>query len=677
MRDLNRLLRARHAAVLGGGAWCEAVMAAARRMGFAGELWPVHPAGKQIGGKTAVTDISELPVVPDAVFLGINRHATIETVARLRDMGAGGAICFASGFTEALAEDASGANLQAALIQAAGDMPILGPNCYGFINALDQVALWPDEHDLKPVDRGVAILTQSSNIGLNLTFQTRGIPVAYMVAVGNMAQTSAAQIAQVLAQDSRVSAIGLYAEGFGDLRQWEAFAKTAHDNGVPVVVLKSGRSEQAQAAAVSHTASLAGQDAGAEAFLSRLGFARSYDLPGFLETLNLLDMVGPLPDPSISTISCSGGEAGLVADMAVDTTLGFPDLTDAQLTRLRNVLGPRVALANPLDYHTYIWRDVEAMSDTWAAMMDGASALTVAIVDYPTTDATDWACATEAALRAHAGSGRPLAVASTLGELMPGETADALRAGGVVPIRGLGEALRAAEAAAKIGAPVPEPVLLPQPGDATALISEAQAKAMLADHDVSVPRTREMSADCIDVSGLTAPFAVKAVGLAHKSDSGGVRLGVHPADLTEAVSAVGTDTVLVEEMIDGAVAEILVSVLHDPAHGFLLTVGAGGTLTELWQDSQSCLLPASRDHVRDMLQSLRIAPLLRGYRGAPAADLDALLDLIENLQDFVADHAATVREVELNPVLCTPRRAVAVDALIRTTDPSQTTEDYS
>ena len=122
MAELTRLLRARHVAVLGGGAWCEAVIGAARRMGFSGDLWPVHPAGKEIGGRPAFRSLAKLPGTPDATFLGINRHATIETVAELRGMGAGGAVCFASGFTEALAEDDTGANLQAELVQAAGDM---------------------------------------------------------------------------------------------------------------------------------------------------------------------------------------------------------------------------------------------------------------------------------------------------------------------------------------------------------------------------------------------------------------------------------------------------------------------------------------------------------------------------------------------------------------------------
>ena len=668
MAELTRLLRARHVAVLGGGAWCEAVIGAARRMGFSGDLWPVHPAGKEIGGRPAFRSLAKLPGTPDATFLGINRHATIETVAELRSMGAGGAVCFASGFTEALAEDDTGANLQADLVQAAGDMPILGPNCYGFLNALDGVALWPDQHDLKPVDRGVAILTQSSNIGLNMTFQTRGLPIAYMIACGNMAQVSAADMGLAMVADDRVSAIGLYVEGFGDLRAWERFARAAHKAGKPVIVIKSGRSAQAQAAAVSHTASLTGDDAGAQALLERLGFARVFDVPTFLETLMLLHEVGALPEASLNSISCSGGEAGLVADMADGTALTFPDLTQTQQTDLRATLGAKVALANPLDYHTYIWRDVDAMSRTWTAMAQGDAALTMAIVDYPTTDATDWACATEAARRSRAATGKPMAVAATLAELMPQDVADQLRAGGVVPFRGLHEALGAIQAAAAIQTPSDMPVLLPQSGDGTRLVPEDEAKSRLAACGVDVPKRTETCAKAPDIGDLAAPLVVKAVGLAHKSDSGGVQLNVTSDSLPNAAASVGTARVLIEEMITGGVAELLVSVLHDPAHGFLLTIGAGGIWTELWQDSRSCLIPASRDMISGMIAELRIAPLLSGYRGSAAADLLALLDLVDAIQSYVIENADTLRELELNPVICTPHRAVAVDALIRVTE---------
>ncbi|MEM7296084.1 MAG: CoA-binding protein, partial [Pseudomonadota bacterium] len=210
MRDVKRLLAAREIAVIGGGAWCAAIIKAAAAIGFDGRITPVHPMKSQVAGLPAVPSLVELPAVPDAAFVGINRRATINAVRDLAEMGAGGAICFASGFSEAFAEDATGATLQDELVAAAGEMPILGPNCYGFLNGLDQTGIWPDQHGLRTVKRGVAILTQSSNIAINLTMQTRSLPVAMVITCGNQAQTSQAEVAHGLLSDERITAIGLH-----------------------------------------------------------------------------------------------------------------------------------------------------------------------------------------------------------------------------------------------------------------------------------------------------------------------------------------------------------------------------------------------------------------------------------------------------------------------------------
>lgn len=666
-KDLNRLLRPKSIAVIGGGAWCQQVILQSERMGYAGHIWPVHPKASDIAGHAVFARLEDLPQAPDAVFIGINRHATIEAVQALSAMGAGGAVCFASGFSEAVAEDDTGADLQEKLLTAAGDMPILGPNCYGFINALDGALLWPDQHGATPVDKGVAILTQSSNISINLTMQKRALPIAYMVTCGNMAQTSQAEIASALIDDPRVTAVGLHIEGFKDIRQWEALAAKAHAKGIPLIALKVGASEQAQAATVSHTASLAGSDAGAQALLERLGIPRLSALPDFLETLKLLHCYGPLPGGNIASISCSGGEASLIADMAHGTGLTFPQLTDDKKNHLRDALGPMVALNNPLDYHTYIWRDEDAMARAWSGMTGDDIDLTFSIVDYPTTDPTDWVCASQAALKVRAETGARFAIAATLPELLPEDVAQDLMAGGVVPLMGLQEALSATGAAGQVKASAGAAVCLPGTIEATRTLTEAEAKSALAECGVRVPKNRTVR--CAEdaraaASDMTAPFAIKGIGLAHKSEHGAVRLGVKADDVTDVAADIGTDEVLIEEMITGTVAELLIGVVRDPAHGFVLTLGAGGVLTEVLRDTASLLVPSTPDDIRTTLAKLKIAPLLAGYRGQPAADMDAIITAVQAVQAYVMQNADTLGEVEINSLLCTPETAVAVDALI-------------
>ena len=666
-KDLNRLFKPAAIAVIGGGAWCAQVIRQSREMGYTGDIWPVHPKQAEVEGLKAYPSISELPGVPDAAFVGVNRYLTLEIVATLSAAGAGGAVCFASGFSEAAAEDQSGDDLQAQLISAAGDMPILGPNCYGFINALDGALLWPDQHGCTRVDRGVAILTQSSNIAINLTMQQRGLPVAYTVTCGNMAQTTQAEAALALLDDPRVTAIGLHIEGFGNLRGWEALATAAHAKGIPLVALKVGASEQAQKATVSHTASLAGSDAGAQAFLDRLGIARVASLPAFLETLKLLHVHGRLASTQIASISCSGGEASLIADMALPHGVTFPALDDGQKAHLRDALGPMVALSNPLDYHTYIWRDEDAMTAAWSGMTGSEIAMTLSIVDYPTTDPTDWNVATRAACNVRAQTGAAFGVVATLPELMPQDIAAALIAGGVVPFMGLEEALLAVKAAGQTRVPSGQPVTLPGFVTPDHTLTEGEAKAALAAYGVPVPQFRLTTVETIaaDAADLKPPFAIKGVGLAHKSEHGAVRLGISAEDAPKVAAEIGTDQVLIEEMATGALAELLVGVTRDPAHGYVLTIGAGGVLTEVLRDTVSLLLPSPRAEVDAALDRLNCAPILRGYRGKPPVARAALLDAIEAVSAYVLENAETLGEVEINPLICTATDVVAVDALIR------------
>lgn len=668
-RDMSRLLRPTSIAVIGGGAWCVAVISQLKKFGFPGPIWPVHPSRTDVAGVPAFPSLADLPSPPDASFIGINREATVGMVAQLAAQGAGGAVCFASGF----AEVEGGADLNRDLLEAAGDMPILGPNCYGLINALDGALLWPDQHGCMPVTSGVAILTQSSNIAINLTMQGRGLPLAYVLTCGNQAQISQAEAAVGLLDDPRVTAIGLHVEGFGDLAKWQALARKARDKSVPLVVLKVGRSIEAQAATISHTASLAGGDAGAQALLDRLGIPRVNDLATLVETLKLLHVEGTLASSDIASISCSGGEASLAADIGGQMGLHFPPLNQTQHSALFAALGPKVTLANPLDYHTYIWRDEAAMTDAFAAMADPAVQLTCLIVDFPRSDRcdpVDWDHVVAAALATRKRTGRPTAMVASLPELLPESVAATLMAGQVVPMNGLTESFAAISAAIVHQCPdLDVDLLVPGPERASMTLSEAEAKTALSAFGLAVP-TRQQ-AGSIDVvvaaAGLIpAPFVLKGEGLAHKSEAGAVVLGLtNPQAASDAAKGMQAQSFLLEEMITGAVAELLVGVVRDPAHGFVLTVAAGGTLTEILQDSASVLVPASRAALIEALGRLRIAPLFAGFRGKPAADMEAILTAIDAIQSYVLANADRLAEVEVNPILCTPTRAVAVDALIR------------
>ncbi|MGS4887993.1 acetate--CoA ligase family protein [Roseibium sp. MB-4] len=670
MRSLNRLLNPRSIAVVGGGTWCESVLNQCHAFGYTGQLTAVHPKRSEIAGFPAVSSLDQLNEVPDAIFVGVNRHATIEVIRQAAKLGAGGAVCFASGFREAAAELKDGANLQEELVAAADDMPILGPNCYGFINALETASLWPDQHGLAKVSGGVAIISQSSNIALNLTMQARGLPIAYIMTVGNQAQSGLSHIGEALLDDDRVTAIGLHIEGIDNLKSFEAFARKAWACGKPVVALKTGRSDQAQAATVSHTASIAGSSAGATALFDRLGIAEVQSLPVLLETLKLLHVHGPLKSARIASLSCSGGEASLMADLGLAHNVVFPNLIQIQSDGLRDALGPKVALANPLDYHTYIWGDSDAMTATFAAMMAGDLALGLVVLDFPREDrcdGTEWEKVIGSIEMAANLSNKPMGIVSSLVEALPETIATDLIDRGLVPFSGMEEALAAIAAASNMSPPPADNVFTSPPLTNPETLSEHEAKRQLEAFGICVPKSAsaaspQEAAEVAEHVGF--PVVLKGQGIAHKSEAGAVVLNLNSReDVRLAAEKMSVGTFLVEEMVTGAQAELLIGIVRDPGHGHVLTIAAGGVLTELLQDGVSLTVPAGRSEIEKALGKLKISKVLAGYRGRPACDLPKILDTIMALQDYV--QSGTVEEAEINPLLCGRDFAIAADALIR------------
>ncbi len=660
MKDLSRLLRPRSIAVLGAG-WAANVIEQTAKMGFEGPVWPVHPTREAISGVRCFRALSDLPAPPDAVFVGVNRHATLDVVRELSAMGAGGAICFASGWTEA-----GEAGLQAALVAAAGDMPILGPNCYGVINYLDGALLWPDQHGGRRVERGVALLSQSSNIMVNLTMQARGLPVAYCACLGNAAQTGLAELAAALLADERVTALGAYVEGIADAAAFAAMAEAAAAAGKALVVVKSGKTESSRSAAASHTASLAGGGAASSAFLAACGVVEVATLAELLEALKIAHVHGPRLGPRLCSLSCSGGEAGLVADLAAPLGVKWDPPSPAQKARLFATLGPLVALANPLDYHTFIWGDGPKTTEVFTAMLEGYDA-GLFIIDPPRPDRCDPAAfepALAAIAAAQAATGKPAFPVASLPENYDEDRAIADIGRGLVPLMGLETALGAVRALQS--APAARPGWRPWPvvGQASpAMLDEAAAKARLHRAGVAVPRgvtAPDLAALAVEASDLRRPLALKGLGFAHKSEAGAVRLGVRAIE-TEAEMP-GAAGYLAEEMVQGAVAELLLGLRRDPVYGATLTLGFGGVTTELLADTVTLVCPVTAAEVEAALRRLRLWPLLDGYRGKPRADVAAVVAAALAVQAMFAD--PRLSEVEINPLMVRAQGAVAADAVI-------------
>ena len=678
---LQRLFAPRSIAVFGGAAAAE-VVRQCRKLGFEGAIWPVHPRHATLEGLRCYPDVAALPQAPDASFIAVAREVTVEIVSQLAARGAGGAVCYASGFAEVGAE---GVDLQRHLVQAAGGMALLGPNCYGMLNYLDGVALWPDQHGGGRLQRGVAIVTQSGNIGLNLTMQRRNLPLAYLITVGNKAGVSMEAIVDGLLQDPRVSAIGLHIEGLDDVAAFSRVALRALAQRVPLVALKSGSSELGARTTLSHTSSLAGPDVLYNALFARLGIARVHDPAGLLETLKFLHVHGALGGKRFISASCSGGEASLVADLAQPRGLQMPELPANARQRLHAALGDKVNLANPLDYHTYIWGDLAAQTACFAGLLACRFDMHLLVLDFPRAgrcDGSTWQTTVDAFVTAHRGSGTAASVVASLPEGMPDDVAQQLLACGIAPMQGIAECLDAMAHAAMVGAAQSRVAdILPlaaSPATQASLqmLDEAASKQALAAFGLPIPQAAVVNAEAAPAFAdqLGYPVVVKAVSarLAHKTEAGAVRL--HLKSAAEVAAAVAdmaglSGRFLVEQMVTGVVAEMLVGIHRDPQFGLALTLGAGGVMVELLNDTVTLLLPVARADVRLALESLKTWPLVTGFRGRPSGDVEALLDAVLALAAYAQADAVRLQELDVNPVLVLPQGqgVLAVDALVRMT----------
>jgi acyl-CoA synthetase (NDP forming) len=677
---LRRLFSPRHIAVFGGNAAAEAIRQC-RKLGFAGEIWPVHPRKESIEGLPCFADVASLPAAPDASFIAVPREATVEIVGELAKRGAGGAICYASGFAEV---GGVGLELQQQLVKNAGAMALVGPNCYGMLNYLDGVALWPDQHGGERISRGVALITQSGNIGLNLTMQRRAMPLAYLITVGNKGGDSIESMVDALLNDPRVSVIGMHIEGLDDVAAFSKVALKALHQGVPLVALKAGSSALGAQTAMSHTSSLAGPDALYDALFARCGVARVKDPAGLIETCKFLHVHGPLPGKRLISASCSGGEASLVADLAQPRGLQMPTIPDAAANRLRKVLGEKVSVANPLDYHTYIWGDLAAQTECFTGLMDCQFDAHLLVLDYPRLDrcsAQSWGTTVDAFVAAAQSDGKGATVVASLPEDLPEHFASALMLQNIAPMHGLPDCLDAIANAAAIGAAkkrLDQTVSLPAVQDLVqgpeVLLDEAASKRALAAFGLPTPKGAVLAASavCLYANTLGYPVVLKAVSdqLAHKTEAGAVYLNLQNEEQVRTAlekMAKLSERFLVEQMAKGVVAEVIVGVQRDPQFGLSLTVGAGGVLVEILQDAVTLLFPVQRNNVRDALMALKMWPLLVGFRGRPAGDVEALIDAVMAVVNFAQRHAHQLLELDVNPVLVMAQGqgVLAVDALIR------------
>ena len=677
--NLSRLISPKSIAVIGNRGANFAIRES-KKLGYNHKIWAIHPTLDFLEGIKCYKDIKDLPEAPDATFIAVNAESAIAIVADLKSIGGGGAVLYASGFGE-LGE--KGIKRNQRLEEAADGMPLIGPNCYGFINSLDGVALWPDVHGCEPVLSGVAIITQSGNIGLNITMQSIGLSIAYMFTLGNQTNTNIADIINAMLDDNRVNAIGLHIEGISDIKSFDVAARRALDKKIPIVAIKSGRTDVSAKIALSHTSSMTGLDQLFNVFFERLGIARVDTVPEFLETLKLLSILGTIDHNGVASMSCSGGEAGMMADLIDGLDITFPSLNELHKDRVKLALNDYVEVDNPLDYHTFIWGDRKRTSECFKQMISGNFAATMLLLDWPRTQESeqkDWDLTLLALSDAISGTREKTIVLASIADCMPKRIIKECQKYGIAPMIGLDICLKALNHSYRIGLAFQKSSMqsieilrsLSHPSKISTL-TEFEGKKLLKKYGIPVPDGKIISSTSealIAAEKIHYPITLKVsdVELAHKTELGAVMLNINdPLALEKACQdlfKIGS-SLLIEKMVQDSVAELIIGVGLDPIFGKYIIIGSGGILVELFKESIPLLFPVNRKDVSLALSKLKAFPLINGYRGNPQGDVEMIIDCVMATVKLVSEN--DIDELDINPLLVLKRGSgvIAVDTLIK------------
>ncbi|MDB9788448.1 acetate--CoA ligase family protein [Candidatus Thioglobus sp.] len=677
--NLSRLISPKSIAVIGNRGANFAIRES-KKLGYNQKIWAIHPTLDFLEGIKCYKDIKDLPEAPDATFIAVNAESAIDIVADLKSIGGGGAVLYASGFGE-LGE--KGIKRNQRLVEAADGMPLIGPNCYGFINSLDGVALWPDVHGCEPVSSGVAIITQSGNIGLNITMQSIGLSIAYMFTLGNQTNTNIADIIHAMLDDNRVSAIGLHIEGISDIKSFDGAARRALDKKIPIVAIKSGRTDVSAKIALSHTSSMTGLDQLFNVFFERLGIARVDTVPEFLETLKLLSILGTINHNGVASMSCSGGEAGMMADLIDGLDINFPSLDDRHKDRVKLALNDFVEVDNPLDYHTFIWGDRKRTSECFKQMISGNFAATMLLLDWPRTQESeqkDWDLTLLALSDAISGTREKTIVLASIADCMPKRIIKECQKYGIAPMIGLDICLKALNHSYRIGLAFQKSSLQSieilrslSHSSKISTLTEFEGKKLLKKYGIPVPDGKiitSTSEALMAADKIHYPITLKVsdVELAHKTELGAVMLNINdPLALEKACQdlfKIGS-SLLIEKMVQDSVAELIVGVGLDPIFGKYIIIGSGGVLVELFKESIPLLFPVNREDVSLALSKLKVFPLINGYRGNPEGDVEMIIDCVMAIVKLVSEN--DIDELDINPLLVLRRGSgvIAVDTLIK------------
>jgi len=631
----------------------------------------VNPRYADIGGVPCLPDLAAVPEPVDLVLLAVPDHALEQQLSAAAQSQARSAVIFGNAFDP---PGRTGLRRRLAAIAGQAGMAVCGAGCMGFVNiARGLRAVGYVEPDPLP-SGSVALVTHSGSVFSALLRTRRGFGFSLAVSSGQELVTTAADYAGYALQLAQTKVLALVLEAIRDAAGLRAVLADALTADVPVVLLSVGASQAGQALVSAHSGALAAADGAWEALAAAYGLHRVRDLAELADTLELFACGRrAAPGLGIATVHDSGLERAHTADLAAELGVPFAAIGPPTQARLAAVLDPGLAPANPLD----VWgtgRDTEPLfAECLSALAaDPAVAAVALAVDLvPEFDGDE--SYPRAALAAAAGTAKPVAVLAGLPAAVDQAAAARLRAAGIPVLEGTRTGLLALRHLLDhTERPEPPPACEPSRAHDHLPAAGPALFGLLRDYGIPAVRaraaaTRAQALAVADEIGYPVVVKTDEPGIAHKSDVGGVRLGL--AGPTAAGAAyedlarrLGPRVVVCETAAPGT--ELALGIVRDPALGPLVVIGAGGVLVEIMAERAVLLAPVNQSAALAALNRLRIAPVLAGSRGQPAADLGAIADAITGLSRLACDLGDALEALDINPLICTPVGAVAVDALL-------------
>jgi acetate---CoA ligase (ADP-forming) len=696
MGPLDKLLRPRSVAIIGASADTAKLtgrpLAYLEKYGFRGHIYPVNPRYETIGGHCCYPEIAALPQSPDVAIVLVGASKVADAVRQLAAIGTGTAIVLASGFGEGGPE---GRQRQDELTRAAGPMRLLGPNTIGLINVTDRIVLSASNalttDDIVP--GAIALVSQSGGIlgSLLSRAQAQGVGFSKLIATGNECDLEVSDVIDHLVDDPTSKVIALYLEGLRKPKGFRAAVKRARAADKAVVAFKIGRSESGARSAASHTGALAGSDAAYDALFRQLGVIRAERYSDLLDIPLALSRGRALKGNRLAIITSTGGSASLLADAAGGAGFETPPPDDSTAAKLKVLAIEGATLdRNPIDVTL-----AGVKSETFRTILD-------AVVASPSYDAVAVVLGSSA-LREPETAGKPLreyAAASekpVVGFVSPdaphlvrqlnlaGVPTFAAPESCVAALAAMRRINEAKDSEAKDIESPTGPAAAVVAGDVHALLklgplNEAESKRLFA--RFGIPVTREIVAAtpaeaqaAAETFGGNVVLKILSRDVLHKSEAGGVTVGVAPADVPRICAQMvkrfieatrhEPEGLLVQELVADGV-ELILGFHHDPQLGDAVLLGMGGVTAELYRDTSLRLTPVSRRDAKEMIDDLKSAPLLKGFRGRPLADVAALVEAIVAFSNMIGTIGDELQEAEINPlfVLSQGRGVVAADGVV-------------